>query len=232
MPTVSLLLPLLVRLLRLALLLRDLLPVLLHLPPMAARLSPRDLPLPRFVSRLPTFALRPLAFLAARLNHARSRHHPAQHPPATLLHPVAAAPARIRPSCPNAPQTAPKSTPPCHPSYPRTRVSTPTSRAPQTQQKCAPRPPKSFLEKTLNAREVPKLSRFSRSRQQPSTGSVRRLLRPRWAGTGCPVEAAEPQPSADPPWRLAVNQGFPRPELDRRAVEAAQPRPLAAPRGG
>ena len=232
MPTVSLLLPLLVRLLRLALLLRDLLPVLPSPSPTASRVSLLPLLQPPFVPRLAPFALRPLAFPATRLNHARSRHHPAQHPPATLLHPVAAAPARIRPSCPNAPQTAPKSTPPCHPSYPRTRVSTPTSRAPQTQQKCAPRPPKSFLEKTLNAREVPNFARFSRSRQQPSTGAVRRLLLPRRAGTGCPVEAAQPQPSVDRLWGLALNQGFPRPELERRAVEAAQPRPLAAPRGG
>ena len=232
MPAVSLLLPLLVRLLRLALLLRDLLPVLPSPSPTASRVSLLPLLQPPFVPRLAPFALRPLAFPATRLNHARSRHHPAQHPPATLLHPVAAAPARIRPSCPNALQPAPKSALPRHPSYARTRVSTPTSRTPQTQQKCAPRPPKSFLEKTLNAREVPKLARFSRSRQQPSTGSVRRLLRPRWAGTGCPVEAIQPQLSAGHLWRSAPNQAFSSQAPTRRAVEAAQPRPLAAPRGG
>ena len=138
-------------------------------------------------------------------------------------HPAAPSPRAV----PIAPQTSPICAPPCHPSYPRTRVSTPSPHAPQTPPKSTPRPPKSFLEKTLNAREAPNFARFSRSRQQPSTGSVRRLLLPRCVGTGCAVEAAQPRTSADRPWRPTVNQEVPRPELERRAVEAAQPRPLA-----
>ena len=226
MPAASLLLLPLERLRRLIRSVLALLPFLLRPSPLAPRLSPLALPLPRFVPRLPTFALSPLAFLAIPSNHRSPRHRPTQR-----RAPGMAGPTRSQSSRPIAPQTQPKS---------------------------APRPPKSFLEKTLTAREAPKVARFSRSRQQPSTGSVRRLLLPRWKGTGCAVEAAQPrqpadrprpsapkhplssqeparlaveaaQPraSADRPWRPAVNQDFPRPELERRAVEAAQPRPLA-----
>ena len=81
----------------------------------------------------------------------------------------------------------------------RIRSSCPT--APRTQQESTPRPPKSFLEKTLSAREAPNFARFSRSRQQPNCGSARCLLLPRWEDTGCAVEAAQPRPSADRPWR-------------------------------
>ena len=53
------------------------------------------------------------------------------------------------------PHPPPKTTPRRHPSYPRRRVSTPTTHAPQTEPKSTPRRPKSFLEKTLIARETP-----------------------------------------------------------------------------
>ena len=69
------------------------------------------------------------------------------------------------------PHPPPKTTPRRHPSYPRRacpslprtrsggrdpgRVSTPTTVPPHFRQKSAPRKPKSFLEKTLNARETP-----------------------------------------------------------------------------
>ena len=133
----------------------------------------------------------------------------------------------IQSSCPTAPQTSPKCAPPRHPSYPRTRVSTPTTLVPQSHQKSAPRPPKSFLEKTLTAREAPKVARFSRSRQQPSTGSVRRLLLPRWKGTGCAVEAAQPRQPADRPRPSAPKHPLSSQEPARLAVEAAQPRTSA-----
>ena len=72
------------------------------------------------------------------------------------------------------PQSPPNSAPPCHPPCQRPRVSTPTSLAPQSHQKSAPPQPKSFLEKTLIAREAPKLpprqslSSASRPSQSPS----------------------------------------------------------------
>ena len=121
----------------------------------------------------------------------------------------------IQSSCPAATNFQPKCAPPRHPSYPRTRVSTPTTLVPQSHQKSSPPQPKSFLEKTLTAREAPKVARFSRSRQQPNSGSARRLLLPRCVGTGCAVEAAQPRTSADRPWPSAPNDAIPRPELDR-----------------
>ena len=69
MPTASLLLLPLKRLLSLIPSVLGLFPVLLRPPPMAARLSP--LALPPLVPRLPTFALRPLAFLPTPSNHPR-----------------------------------------------------------------------------------------------------------------------------------------------------------------
>ena len=69
MPTASLLLLPLRRLLSLIPSVLGLFPVLLRPPPMAARRSP--LALPPFVPRLPTFALRPLAFLPTPSNHPR-----------------------------------------------------------------------------------------------------------------------------------------------------------------
>ena len=82
MPAASLLLlPLkpLRRLIRSAL---ALLPALLRPPPLAPRLAPLALPLPRFVQRLARFASRPLPFLATPPNHARPPHRPAVHRPA------------------------------------------------------------------------------------------------------------------------------------------------------
>ena len=106
MPAASLLLPLLGRLLHL-------IPSLLGLrpPPPAAGFSPLAPPLTPLVPRLPPFAL---------------RRRPGHRPPASCLAPATPGPTRIHSSCPDAPQTTPKCTPP--------RL-------------------KSFLEKTLIARE-------------------------------------------------------------------------------
>ena len=196
MPAASFLLPLLARLLHLIPSLLGLLPVLLRTPPPASgffpfappltplvpRLPPLVPRLPPFAPRLPPLALRRLAFVVSLSNHTRLRRRTGHRPPASCLAPATPGPARIHSSCPDSPQTTPKSAPPQHPSYPRTRVSTPTTVTPQTTPKYAPprpprhsgvfsrnpvfvprrtsggpknapRQPKSFLEKTLTARE-------------------------------------------------------------------------------
>ena len=160
MPAASFLLPLLARLLHLIPSLLGLLPVLLRTPPPASGFFPFAPPLTPLVPRLPPFALRRLAFVVSRLafvvslsNHTRLRRRTGHRPPASCLAPATPGPARIHSSCPDSPETTPKSAPPQHPSYPRTRASTPTTVTPQTTPKYAPRQPKSFLEKTLTARE-------------------------------------------------------------------------------
>ena len=133
MPTAPLLLLPLKRLLSLIPSVLGLFPVLLGPPPMAARLSP--LALPPFVPRLPTFALRPLAFLPTPPSN-----HPRRHPGVRSRDPAA----------PNNPG------PPSHPDL-QTIPSSPYPRfpRPQTPPKSTPRSLKSFLEKTLTARETP-----------------------------------------------------------------------------
>ena len=81
MPTPSLLLLPLRRLLSLISSVLGLFPVLLRPPPMAARLTP--LALPSLVPRLPTFALRPLAFLPTPSSASRcpAERQPAYFPP-------------------------------------------------------------------------------------------------------------------------------------------------------
>ena len=143
MPTPSLLLLPLNRLLSLIPSVLGLFPVLLRPPPMAARRSPLAL-LP-FVPRLPTFALRPLAFLPTPTNHPR---RPAERRPAScplaLWERVGACPGRD----PGTRVFRSRR----HPAAPSPRAA-PT--APQTPPKSTPRSLKSFLEKTLTARETP-----------------------------------------------------------------------------
>ncbi len=159
MPAASLLLLLLKPLLRLIPPLLTLLPVLLRPPPMAARLSPLALPLPPFVPRLPTFALRPLAFLPTPTNHPR---RPAERRPAScplaLWERVGACPGRD----PGTRVFRSRR----HPAAPSHRA-VPT--APQTPPKSTPRRLKSFLEKTLTAREAPVFVSLPTSAPSPST---------------------------------------------------------------
>ena len=147
MPAASLLLALLKPLLRLIPSALALLPVLLRPPPMAARLSPLALPPPPFVPRLRTFAIRPLAFLATPSNHPR---RPAERRPAScplaLWERVGACPGRD----PGTRVFRSRR----HPAAQSHRA-VPT--APQTPPKSTPRRLKSFLEKTLNAHEAPKI---------------------------------------------------------------------------
>ena len=170
---------------------------LLRLIPFALSLLPVLLRRPPIAARLSPLALPlppyvphlpPFALRPLAFLATLSNHPRPRHRPTQRRAPGMAGPTRSQSSRPITPQTPPKS---------------------------APRPPKSFLEKTLSAREAPKVARFSRSRQQPSSGSARRLLPARWEGTGCAVEAAQPRPLADRPWRPAPNHAFPRPELDR-----------------
>ena len=143
MPAASLLLPPLKPLLRLIASVLGLLPVLLRPPPMAPRLFPLALPLPLFVPRLPPFALRPLAFLPTPSNHPRPPHRPASCPLA-LWERVGACPGRD----PGVRVFRSRR----HPAAPSLRAA-PTT--PQTPPKSTPRRLKSFLEKTLEAREAP-----------------------------------------------------------------------------
>ena len=166
MPTPSLLLLPLKRLLSLIPSVLGLFPVLLRPPPMPARLSP--LALPPFVPRLPTFALRPLAFLPTPSNHSR---RPAAKRPAScpfdLWERVGACPGRD----PGVRVFRSRR----HPAAPSHRA-VPTS--PQTPQKSTPRRLKSFLEKTLSARETPTSAHSSHphhgSAQPPSAAASSR----------------------------------------------------------
>ena len=241
MPAASLPLPL-ERLLRLIPSVLGLLAVLLRPPPTASRVSPLALPLPPFVPGLATFALRPVAFLASPSNHRYDYHVPPQPTPPPCPTPARRTLARgllPRPLGESWGEGLPFEASPCSPAAPSRRRAVPT--APQNPPKSAPRLPKSFLEKTLSAREAPYFARFSRSRQQPNCGSARcgclggaprcrthrsrlrqrasRLLRPRWEGTGCAVEAAQPQTSADRPWPSAPKHPFSSQEPTRLAVE-------------
>ena len=122
MPAASFLLPLLGRLLHLIPSLLGLRPVLLRPPQTASGFSQLAPPLTPLAPRLPPFALRRLAFVVSLSNHTRLRRRPGHRPPASCLAPATPGPTRIHSSCPDAPQTTPKCTPPR---------------------------PKSFLEKTL-----------------------------------------------------------------------------------
>ena len=126
-PTASRLLPLLGRLLHRIPSWRGLRPFLLRPPPAASGFYPLASPPTPLVPRLPPFALRPLAFVASLSRHSRPRRRPGRRPPAWRLALATPGPTRISSSCPRSPQTTPKSAPP---------------------------QPKSFLEKTLNAREA------------------------------------------------------------------------------
>ena len=105
---------------------RGLRPFLLRPPPAASGFYPLASPPTPLVPRLPPFALRPLAFVASLSRHSRPRRRPGRRPPAWRLALATPGPTRISSSCPRSPQTTPKSAPP---------------------------QPKSFLEKTLTARE-------------------------------------------------------------------------------
>ena len=138
-------------------------PVLLRPPPMAARRSP--LALPALVPRLPTFALRPLAFLPTPSNAPR---RPAAKRPAScplaLWERVGACPGRD----PGTRVFRSRR----HPAAPSHRA-VPT--APQTPPKSTPRSLKSFLEKTLTARETPTSAHSSHPQQrsaQPPTAAA------------------------------------------------------------
>ena len=128
MSAASFLLPLLGRLLHLIPSLLGLRPVLLLPPQTASGFSPLAPPLTPLVPRLPPFALRRLAFVVSLSNHIRLRRRPGHRPPASCLAPATPGPTRIHSSCPDAPQTTPKCTPPR---------------------------PKSFLEKTLTRATPP-----------------------------------------------------------------------------
>ena len=139
MPAALFLLPLLGRLLHLIPSLLGLRPVLLRPPPTASGFSPLAPPLTPLVPRLPPFALRRLAFVVSSWNHIRLRRRPGHRPPASCLAPATPGPARIHSSCPDAPQTTPKSAPPR---------------------------PKSFLEKTLTRANPPQ---FAPQAARPTT---------------------------------------------------------------
>ena len=179
MPTPSLLLQPLKPLPRLIPSVLALLPILLRPPQMAARLPP--LALRPFVPRLPIFALRPVAFLPTPSNHARLTRRRA---------PGLSGLTCIQSLCPTAPQSPPNNIPP-HP----TRHSGVFSRNPvlaprlQTPPKCTPRRLKSFLEKTLIAREAPNFDRL----QLTAHPTAARLIQ-------SPSESfADPCPTASPP---------------------------------
>ena len=108
-------------------------------------LFPTPLALPPFVPRLPTFALRPLAYLPTPFNALR---RPAAKQPAScplaLWQRVGACPGRD----PGVRIFRSRR----HPAAPSHRA---TASAPQTPAKSTPRRLKSFLEKTLTARETP-----------------------------------------------------------------------------
>ena len=183
MPTAPLLLLPLKRLLSLIPSVLGLFPVLLRPPPMAARLSP--LALPPFVPRLPTFALRPLAFLPTPSNHPR------RHPGVRSRDPAA----------PNNPG------PPSHPdlpNHPKLAIP-PIPTAPQTPPKSTPRRLKSFLEKTLTARETPTSAHSSHPHQRirPAPHSSRlfpssRRLQPGPSTTVSPSAPMPPRPPQHP----------------------------------
>ena len=148
MPAASPLLPLLARLLQLIPTLLGLRPVLLRPPPTAPGFSPLAHP-------PPPLALRRIAFVVSLSNHTRLRRRPGHRPPASCLAPAMPGPTRIHSSCPDSPQPSPESTPP-RPTrlsgvFSRNPVFVPGPTFDGTQ--TAPPQPKSFLEKTLIARE-------------------------------------------------------------------------------
>ena len=125
------------------------------------------------------------------------------------FHPAPAAHTPTRPQ-PARPQTPPKCAPPCHPSYPRRRVSIRPTRAPQSQAKSAPPQVKSFLEKTLNAHETPVFAPPAARLQHP------------------PIPAAAGCPAAARPSRLKVTHD-PRPRRPRMFEEEFRTYDIDAP---
>ena len=94
-------------------------------------------------------------------------------PPGAKARPGSPPRPALKPGARPAPQNAPNLAPPS--SYPRRPVSTPATDAPQTRQKSAPRRLKSFLEKTLTARETPNSAHASRPHHrsaQPPTAAA------------------------------------------------------------
>ena len=160
-------------------------PLALHLPPLLLRLLQLVLPLPPFAPG--PSPQRPQALPTPCRRYPATRHRPARRPlplgadaPLAPAHPAKACPAphrgpRTRSLGPATPQTQPRCTPPRQPSYPRPRVSTLTTRAPQTWPNSAPPQPKSFLEKTLTAREAHR----RRPADAPAHGDLPAPNRPR-----------------------------------------------------
>ena len=114
--------------------------------------DPTSLPpwgLPSGSSKHPSNRPRPARRL--RTSHADSPLTPASPAKATLAPRPITVPL---PSIPHIPQAHPNPTAPRPPSYPRPRVSTPTIDTPENRPKHTPRRLKSFLEKTLIAREA------------------------------------------------------------------------------
>ena len=114
--------------------------------------DPTSLPpwgLPSGSSKHPSNRPRPARRL--RTSHADSPLTPASPAKATLAPRPITVPS---PSIPHIPQAHPNPTAPRPPSYPRPRVSTPTIDTPENRPKHTPRRLKSFLEKTLTAREA------------------------------------------------------------------------------
>ena len=208
MPAASLLLLPLKPLLRLLLSVLALLPVLLSPPPMAARLSP--LALPPLVPGLPTFALRPLAFLptpssAPRLPAAK---RPASFPLA-LWERVGACPGRD----PRVRLFRSRR----HPAAPSHRA-VPT--APQTPPKSTLRSLKSFLEKTLIAHARPQSPPPGTRQPTPLAASPNQLHH------RSPGQALTPPvPSLSPPPTPRNLQNGPQKPAKARAATAVPPRP-------
>ena len=202
MPTPSLLLLPLKRLLSLIPSVLGLFPVLLRPPPMAARLSPLAL-LP-FVPRLPTFALRPLAFLPTPTNHPRrlAERRPASCPLA-LWERVGACPGRD----PGTRVFRSRR----HPAAPSPRA-VPT--APQTPPKSTPRRLKSFLEKTLIAHARP---------QSPPPGTRQPQTIPQIGQALTPAAGSVPQPPANTPLPQGHLQNGEPPPVERGSPRASQP---------
>ena len=201
------------------------LPTPARLPPRSPLLLPHLITLLRFLLRPTPLALRlisvvvspiPLVanlgpFMASPSNRVRPTQRPTTGIPASSQgQPFA-----------DAPHPCPHSTPPRHPSYPRracpgrdpgARVfrsrrhpaalslrAVPT--APQTPPKCTPRRLKSFLEKTLTARETPNSAPRSRPANDPASRRRTAAARPRRARSASPsspwLRSARPSAKAE-----------------------------------
>ena len=135
-------------------------------------------------------------------------------------------PAKPHPPASTPPQPQPKTAPPPHPPYPRKPDSTPAPDACQTPPKRIPRRLKSFLEKTLIAREAPNFACLGRRQQLPVFGPRRRPAPPlvRRAGKPGSRQAVSDHAARPPSTCMSTQPG-------RVASPAPKIRQKLAPRG-